>query len=346
MAVTQESQPGKGVWRLGPGKAPEPSGPKHSPAPLGPNHSPAQDTEDPEVAPVTAETSQPWAHIEQDTGRTAPTVVVPTAHWLPDVPSGVASNSPPAIVPTTGPLATSPCPSPDSLPSVTRGGGRAWVPASVATMRDRLPPRWVLGAIGAVVIFAAAVATAAAQQGPTPVTPPVVAESAGAVSTPAVVEPTQEPSVSTTDEPTPSTDVADTEQTATGDLETLHQQDLATFTFTGQWVAQLSSKIPGILDPLQTAHNGMHTFGATDILWEHQELRGADNLGADVRLLLSTDYGQRELYQGQPLWVTVAVDPAFGTSAEVEAWCARRFASLSGGALTDQCAPRQLNPPA
>ena len=337
MAVTQESQPGKGVWRLGPGKAPEPS---------GPNHSPAQETEHPQVAPVTAETSQPWAHIEQDTGRTVPPVVAPTAHWLPDLPSGVASNSPPAIVPTTGPLATSPCPPPDSLPSVTRGRGRAPVLASVATMRDRLPPRWVLGAIGAVVIFAAAVATAAAQQGPAPVTPPAAADSAGAASTPVVVEPTQEPSVSTTDEPTPSTDVADTEQTATGDLETLHHQDLATFTFTGQWVAQLSSKIAGILDPLQTAHNGTHTFGARDILWEHQELRSADNLGADVRLLLSTDYGKREMYQGQPLWVTVAVNPAFGTSAEVEAWCTRRFASLSGGALTNQCAPRQLNSPA
>ena len=337
MAVTQESQPGKGVWRLGPGKAPEP---------LGPNHSPAQETEDPEAAPVTAETSQPWTHIEQDTGRAAPPVVGPTAHWLPDVPSGVASNRPPTIATTTGPLATSPSPSPDSLPSVTRDSGGASVPTTAPTQKCKLPPRWVMGAIGAFVIAVAAVATAAAQQEPTPVNPPATAESTGAPSTPAVIEATQEPSVSTTtDEPTPSTTIADPEQAARGDLETLHQQDLVTFTFAGQWVAQLSSKTAGILDPLQTAHNGTHTFGAADILWEHQELRGADNLGADVRLLLSTDYGHRQTYQGQPLWVTVAVDHALGTSADVKAWCARRFASLSGDALTDQCVPRQLNPP-
>jgi hypothetical protein len=61
-------------------------------------------------------------------------------------------------------------------------------------------------------------------------------------------------------------------------------------------------------------------------------------------LLLSTDYGLRETVSGHVLWVTFAF-PRLSSASEVESWCRTYFAPLSGDALVNACAPRQLNAP-
>jgi hypothetical protein len=99
----------------------------------------------------------------------------------------------------------------------------------------------------------------------------------------------------------------------------------------------------GIVDPYQNAENGSHTFYAQDILAEHSRLRQMFTGETRVVLLLSTDYGRQQLYEGQPLWVTFALVPD-SSKQGVAAWCAAQFASLSAEALENQCAPRRLNP--
>lgn len=144
-------------------------------------------------------------------------------------------------------------------------------------------------------------------------------------------------------EPVPARSSAadDPEQVALATLDDIRREGLQQVTPQGQWVAQLASKAPGILDPQQTTSVGSHIFWAGDILAEHLALRDGDNLGATVVLLLSTDYGKRELYEGQPLWVTFAIGD-FSGSVDVQQWCAERFPSLSGDALKNSCAPRRL----
>ncbi len=131
---------------------------------------------------------------------------------------------------------------------------------------------------------------------------------------------------------------------ALAQLRQLRDADLPGVTFDGQYVAQLASKSIGISDPLQIAANGTHRFYAADILAEHLKLRNGDNLGAPVVLLLSTDYGKRQLYHGNPLWVTFALGD-FYSAADVQQWCEQRFPDLSGKYLSNQCAVRRLEPP-
>ncbi len=133
------------------------------------------------------------------------------------------------------------------------------------------------------------------------------------------------------------------EATALDTLNRIHSQDLATVQLDGRYVAQLASKSVGIVDALQTAAAGSHVFLASDILAEHEALRGGDNAGARVVLLLSTDYGAQQLYQGQPLWVTFAIAD-FASADAVDAWCANRFPTLSGDAMANQCVARRLEP--
>lgn len=133
------------------------------------------------------------------------------------------------------------------------------------------------------------------------------------------------------------------ETEALASLQQLRDEDLAQVALDGRWVAQLASKAPGITDPYTTARNGTQTFYAVDILAEHLVLRGDASLGR-VFLLLSTDYGKRLLWRGEPLWVTFA-DDGFSSAAGVQTWCAARFPALSGDELVNACAPRRLNPP-
>ena len=129
-------------------------------------------------------------------------------------------------------------------------------------------------------------------------------------------------------------------------LAALNQQraaDLPTTPLQGQWVAQLSSKYDGIVDPLQTSGSGSHTFHNVDILAEFQRMQALDLGGASLTLLLSTDYGQRETVSGHALWVTFAM-PGLSSASEVQSWCSTYFAPLTGQELQDACTPRQLAP--
>jgi hypothetical protein len=157
--------------------------------------------------------------------------------------------------------------------------------------------------------------------------------------------PTEQPTAPTDPlVPTVEPTTADPEQDALASLNQLRDRDLPTVPMNGQYVAQLASKIVGITDPLQTTAAGSHTFAAADILAEHVALRNGDNQGVRVVLLLSTDFGKRQLYQGRPLWVTFALGD-FGTADGVRTWCAGRFPALSGDVLVNQCAPRRLLTP-
>jgi hypothetical protein len=198
----------------------------------------------------------------------------------------------------------------------------------------------VAAGIAIVAALAITVVTVLAKGPSATTTPP-----AGVTDTapPAVVQQYHTDGPTTDPAPTEPAPTVDAQAAALTELQRLHDQDAGTVRFSGQYVAQLASKNVGIVDQFQTAADGTHTFGATDILTEHMTLRQGDNQGATVVLLLSTDYGKRQLYNGAPLWVTVALAP-FGSATEVNAWCARRFPVLSATALQNQCSPRRLEP--
>jgi len=150
------------------------------------------------------------------------------------------------------------------------------------------------------------------------------------------------PETTTTPEssPTPS----DPEAAAIAQLESLREQSLQSVSAHGQWVAQLASKYPGISDDLQASQDGGHVFHAADILAEHLALSTGANNGADIVLVLSSDYGTRHTYQGHTLWVTLALD-RFESRAQVQAWCQSRFPGFTGQALANRCLPQRFNAP-
>jgi hypothetical protein len=183
---------------------------------------------------------------------------------------------------------------------------------------------------------------------PDPTTEPTTAEPATespATESPATGSPTTEPST-TGPTTTPATEATVDQQAALAELDRLSQQGLAQVSLNGQLVAQIASKNPGIVDPYETTAGGSHVFQAGDILAEHEKLRDDPRNGdATVVLLKSTDYGKRQIYHGRPLYVTFAVK-SFGSESAVRSWCARRFPTLAGDALANQCAVRRLRPPA
>ncbi|MEU8606928.1 hypothetical protein AB0C29_02855 [Actinoplanes sp. NPDC048791] len=143
----------------------------------------------------------------------------------------------------------------------------------------------------------------------------------------------------------PENGPTDTESVALARLEKIARDDFARIVLDGRYVAQLASKNPGIHDPLQTTAAGSHTFQASDILAEHERLRGeAANSGVRVVLLRSDQYGKRQLLNGEPLYVTLALGD-FSGPASVRAWCASRFPELSNDSRDNQCAVRRLRSP-
>ena len=202
------------------------------------------------------------------------------------------------------------------------------------------------GAVAAVLLAAVGGVTAVtmANQGDRQTQPPAAAPSppdAGFTEFPATTTTGDAPLPESTPAepgPEPSTDP---EAEALAQLEQLRQQDALTTVFDGRFVAQLASKSVGIVDPLQTTAAGSHTFTAADILAEHLALRSAPSRGTSVVLVLSTDFGKRQLYQGNPLWVTFALGD-FPTRESVQRWCAKRFPGLTGDRLTNQCTARKL----
>lgn len=204
----------------------------------------------------------------------------------------------------------------------------------------------VIGAVVAVLVLATLVGvllhrtSATSTTAATQVAAPVPTASAPADAGTSGSAPT-----AATDTSTSALSTPDQNAQALQQLQQLRQQDLPTVTFSGQYVAQLASKYDGIVDPRQAAMDGSPVFHARDILAEHEALRNADNGGATVILLLSTDYGSQQVLGGQALWVTFAVSNTFGSAQDVTTWCANRFPNLSGDALTNVCTPAQLNPP-
>ncbi len=138
--------------------------------------------------------------------------------------------------------------------------------------------------------------------------------------------------------PSPDPDVA-----ALARLRNLREHDLNLVALDGRYVAQLASKIVGIVDPRQTTATGSHTFYAADILAEHLALRRHAAPDAPVVLMLSTDFGSRSRYHGQPLWMTLALG-RFPSADAVRGWCAARFPQYGGALLANRCLPRRLDP--
>lgn len=220
------------------------------------------------------------------------------------------------------------------------------------------PGRPVLLVAAAVVVLVVAAAAGwwllrpgATGQTPEAATPPVVAtaDPPDGEGSGQYVPPAEEPTFTPEPEPTPENtpeSTADPEAEALDRLEAISRDDLTAVSLDGRYVAQLASKNPGTHDPIQTTASGSHTFGAADILAEHERLRSDPaNGSARVVLLKSTDYGKRQLHNGAPLYVTFALGD-FGTEADVRSWCAERFPRLSTEELANQCAVRRLRPPA
>lgn len=231
-----------------------------------------------------------------------------------------------------------------SVPIATNSPANRGGSPDGAGSRGKLPLSVLIGVTVAVVAVAGVSVTALGGGGnDTEIVTPAGPSGAGSIAVaPGTVQAPAPVEALRTLEPTPEALPMDAEQAALVKLESLRAADVQLVTLNGQWVAQLASKVPGIYDELQMTDSGSHTFMAVDILAEHGRLRSADNVGAQVFLLKSTDYGERKLYNGEPMWVTFATRP-FSSSQDVQAWCTRRFPDLSGAALQNACAPRQLD---
>jgi hypothetical protein len=145
--------------------------------------------------------------------------------------------------------------------------------------------------------------------------------------------------------PTTNTVTLTSEQAALAELNALRAKSLQSLVLDERWVAQLASKSVGIIDPLQTARNGTHTFYAVDILAESNAARATVSDSSTVLVLTSTDFGRYSTApDGQPYWVTL-VDGGFGSSDAVKAWCASTYPTLDATSLANACAARTLSPP-
>lgn len=111
-----------------------------------------------------------------------------------------------------------------------------------------------------------------------------------------------------------------------------------------QWVAQLSSKYVGVSDPLLTAANGTHTFYATDIVAEFEQIAQSVT-SVQVVLLDSRTYGKQQLIDGKNLWVTFGLSDYFTSEDDVLSWCAGEFPYLEGRERLNVCMPTRLKPP-
>nr|WP_296074097.1 hypothetical protein [uncultured Actinoplanes sp.] len=213
-----------------------------------------------------------------------------------------------------------------------------------------LPPRnrrpLIIGVVVVAVLLVAGGAAAVVLRGRDGNEPAVFAEptvTETAAPGPTVTTETPSPSPTPTVTVTTETPAADPEAAALAELTALRSQDASAVTFDGRYAAQLASKSVGIVDPLQTTESGSHRFGAADILAEHQAIRNALSGQARIVLVLSTDYGKRQLYQGKPLWITFALG-RFPTKQSVVSWCAGQFPQFTGDELKNHCDARKLNP--
>lgn len=302
-----------------------------------------QETSSPPPVPA----SPTW--LRREPGSTNP--VEPVRVTPPSGPPASAYSSPPVSPPPVPPAPVAPLSTPPAAaappPVFSRPVGSP--SAGVAPLSQS---QWIGRTVAVSVLIAALVVTLVVfvvmrvkgQGDTTAASVSSVAEPSPARTSAAPIAqapPSSEPTAPTSAAPSPST--VNPEPAALAQLESVRAQDVQNVTLRRQWVAQIASKVPGIVDPKQTNAAGSHTFMATDILAEHLRLRSEENLGARVFLLLSTDYGLRRTYGGKALWVTFA-EGSFSDADDVRAWCAARFTGLSGDALVNACTPRQLNP--
>jgi len=227
------------------------------------------------------------------------------------------------------------------------------VPEPVASApgwrRPRIPSAVVGGAVALVVILGAVFGAIALSKPNEPAVGAYTGGQAGVEETTGGGWTDTEPAAPDVDvtippEPTQEATTLDPEQTALAELERIHTQDLAAVYFQGQYAVQIASKYPGIVDKMQETASGSHVFQASDILAEHQRLRDQHtDAEHPVVLLKSTDYGKRQLVNGQPLWVTFALGD-FPDGPSVVSWCDAHFADLPQAERENQCAVRRLEP--
>ena len=198
------------------------------------------------------------------------------------------------------------------------------------------PRGWLVALVVlAVVLVAIAVVIAVIMASRLGAQPEASSTTAPTAVTTVTVPPTQSP----TPTPTP-TPTVDPEVAAQAELDRLIAESASWVPLDGQWAAMLGGKWVGITDPLQTNSKGSHTFGAADILAEHETLK-ARVAGADVVLLDSRTFGDNISHDGQPLYVTIGLGD-FNDRDDVLAWCAAQFPELSGARLENQCTSSRL----
>ena len=198
------------------------------------------------------------------------------------------------------------------------------------------PRGWLVALVVlAVVLVAIAVVIAVIMASRLGAQPEASSTTAPTAVTTVTVPPTQSP----TPTPTP-TPTVDPEVAAQAELDRLIADSASWVPLDGQWAAMLGGKWVGITDPLQTNSKGGHTFGAADILAEHETLK-ARVAGVDVVLLDSRTFGDNISHDGQPLYVTIGLGD-FNDRDDVLAWCAAQFPELTGARLENQCTSSRL----
>lgn len=254
----------------------------------------------------------------------------------------VRSSAPaPGYAPIAAPL---------QLPEVPAGAGRLSTP-NVGAPRPNWVPRLGALVLGLVVLTLGGVfghrALTSNQSTSAASTPLMPLASSTAPQSPRSsswaqdsVSPTSTPTPTPTPVPTPT---VDPEVVAKRELDAMIAANFDTVPRNGQWVAMLAGKWIGITDPLQTTEQGSHVFGAVDILAEHNAIKGRVS-GASVVLLDSRTFGQYINFNGEPLYVTVALSHGFYDRDAVLRWCAAQFPEFSGAELENRCTSARLTP--
>ncbi len=302
-----------------------------------------------------APASTPGAHTGEPHNRHTPrpeaysdTTPVPANGWWPTpypapVPPGYAATvmTPPQLPVPPGYAATVMTPPP--VVGVPQPTGPYWpnqapnfpVPPNTPPA-GKSPRGWLVALVVlAVVLVAIAVVIAVIMASRLGAQPEASSTTAPTAVTTVTVPPTQSP----TPTPTP-TPTVDPEVAAQAELDRLIAESASWVPLDGQWAAMLGGKWVGITDPLQTNSKGSHTFGAADILAEHETLK-ARVAGVDVVLLDSRTFGDNISHDGQPLYVTIGLGD-FNDRDDVLAWCAAQFPELSGARLENQCTSSRL----
>jgi hypothetical protein len=293
--------------------------------------------------------------------------------WKPGAASGrtekpnLGVSSPPEAAdvrsdPRSGDSAAIPHHQPSSWPVDESTPATGWqaTPETTADSAPRTRPRLAKVAMVAVpVLLVGGVAGAyvwngsqtRAPQTPVAASVPAATNSATSLPSSTASAPAVAPSLTDTPPapttPPPATVKAHAASDASHEqLDALAQADAkyASSKLDGRWVAMLSSKTDGTVDPLQKTTSGGHTWHWKDILAEHERLREDPRFSSSLFLILSTKFGAAvKSANGKPYYVT-AVDNGFIDAAEVRSWCAQTFSDLPTAQRLDACAPAQMTP--